>query len=185
MKKGKLIVVSGPSGVGKDTVVDNIINNNKGFWKSVSLTTREKRENEIEGVDYYFVDKDSFLKNISDKNLIEYAEVYKDIFYGTPKDIVFEKLNNGINVVLVIDVEGAFNVKKIIPEAILIFILPPDMKELEERLRNRKTDSEEKINERIEKAKIEIERSKDYDYRVINNDVINCSNEILNIINNN
>ena len=180
--KGKLIVISGPSGVGKSTIRSRLINECDNFWYSISMTTREPRCGEVDGVDYYFVSKDCFLENINNNNLLEYAEVYNDIFYGTPKDKVFEMLDKGINVVLEIDVVGAFNVKKNCSDAILIFIAPPSIDALEKRLRLRNTDSEEKIIERINKAKYELSFKDKYDYIVINDDVDKCLEELKNIV---
>lgn len=180
--KGKLIVISGPSGVGKSTIRSRLINEENNFWYSISMTTRKPRCGEIDGVDYYFVSKDCFLENIDNDNLLEYAEVYNDIFYGTPKDKVIEMLDKGINVVLEIDVEGAFIVKKNYPDCILIFIAPPSEDVLEHRLRSRNTDSEDKIIERIKKAKYELSFKEKYDYIVINDDVDKCLEELKDIV---
>jgi len=182
MKKGKLIIISGPSGVGKSTIREKIINNNKNFWYSVSMTTRKPRTTENHGIDYFFVSKKEFLKNIESNNLIEYAQVYNGDFYGTPKDEVFKKLENGIHVLLEIDVEGALIVKEKFPEVVLIFIMAPSMEELEKRLTNRYTDTKEKIIERLEKAKIEVTFKEKYDYIVINNSVDETVLDITNII---
>jgi len=117
MKKGKLIVISGPSGVGKSTIREKIINTYDNYWYSISMTTRLPRDGEIDGIDYYFVSKDEFLNNIKNNNFVEYAEVYEDVFYGTPKNVIDEKLSNGFNVILEIDVFGALNIKKLYPDA--------------------------------------------------------------------
>lgn len=180
--KGKLIVISGPSGVGKSTIRSRLINESDIFWYSISMTTRAPRCGEVDGVDYYFVSKEEFLDNINNDNLLEYAEVYKDVFYGTPKDKVVEMLDKGINVVLEIDVEGAFNVKKNYPDAILIFIAPPSEDDLEIRLRSRNTDSEDKIIERISKAKYELSFKEKYDYIIINDEIDKCVEALKNIV---
>lgn len=180
--KGKLIVISGPSGVGKSTIRSRLINDENNFWYSISMTTRSPRDGEVDGVDYYFVSKDDFLKNISNNNFLEYAEVYNNIFYGTPKDKVVKMLNKGINVVLEIDVEGAFIVKKNYPDAILIFIAPPSEDDLEVRLRLRNTDNEDKIIERVNKAKYELSFKDKYDYVIINDDIETCVNDLKNIV---
>lgn len=179
---GKLIVISGPSGVGKSTIRHRLVNEENNFWYSISMTTRKPRCGEVDGIDYYFVSKDEFLKNISTNNLLEYAEVYKDIFYGTPKNKVIEMLNKGINVILEIDVEGAFDVKKNFNDAILIFIAPPSESDLENRLRLRNTDSDDKILERISKAKYELSFKDKYDYVIINDDVDKCLKKLKNIL---
>ena len=174
-KKGLLIVISGPSGIGKTTirerlVKENLVKENDDFWYSISMTTRKPRKiektNKYEqnGIDYYFVDEDEFISNIKENNFLEYAEVYKELYYGTLKDIVFKKLDEGINVILEIDVNGAKQVRKNYKNALLIFIKPRSLEELEYRLRNRRTDTEDAIKERLEKAIYEISNSGIYDY---------------------
>ena len=181
-QKGKLFVISGPSGVGKSTIRKRIINTYNNFWYSISMTTRTPREGEINEKDYYFVSKEEFIKNIKENNFFEYAEVYKDIFYGTPKNKVIEKLNNGINVILEIDVEGALNIQNNYHEAILIFICPPSIKELKKRLLERQTDKKEVIEERINKAEYEISFKDRYDYIITNNDLEIAIKDIMDII---
>ena len=183
MKKGKLIIISGPSGVGKGTIINELLKENKNLHYSISMTTRKKRENEIDNVNYYFVTPEEFKENIKNNKLIEYAEVYENLYYGTPKDKVEENLNNGKHVILEIDVEGMNNIKKYDENAISIFIAPPSLEELESRLRNRKTETEEKINERIKKAEYELEQKKYYDYIIINDDLEKAIKETKNIIN--
>ncbi len=182
MKKGNLIVISGPSGSGKSTIRENIIKNNSNIWYSISMTTRNKRINETDGIDYYFVNKEKFKEEIKNNNFYEYAEVYQDIFYGTPKSKVNEMLEKGYDVILEIDVEGALNIKKQKNDAILIYIMPPSIEELEKRLRKRKTESEEKIIERINKAKFEISFKDKYDYIVTNDNIDTAIKEVENII---
>ena len=169
-KKGLLIVISGPSGIGKSTIRERLVKENDDFWYSISMTTRRPRKiektnmYEQDGVDYYFVDEDDFVKNIKEDNFLEYAEVYKGLYYGTLKDIVFKKLDEGINVILEIDVNGAKQVRKNYKNALLIFLRPRSLEELEYRLRNRRTDSDEAIKERLNKAIYEISNSGIYDY---------------------
>ena len=169
-KKGLLIVISGPSGIGKTTIRERLVKENDDFWYSISMTTRKPRKiektnrYEQNGIDYYFVDEDEFISNIKENNFLEYAEVYKELYYGTLKDIVFKKLDEGINVILEIDVNGAKQVRKNYKNALLIFIKPRSLEELEYRLRNRRTDTEDAIKERLEKAIYEISNSGIYDY---------------------
>lgn len=169
-KKGLLIVISGPSGIGKTTIRERLVKENNDFWYSISMTTRKPRKiektnrYEQNGIDYYFIDEDEFISNIKENNFLEYAEDYKELYYGTLKDIVFKKLDEGINVILEIDVNGAKQVRKNYKNALLIFIKPRSLEELEYRLRNRRTDTEDAIKERLEKAIYEISNSGIYDY---------------------
>lgn len=182
MQKGKLIIISGPSGSGKSTIREKIVKNNKNIWYSISMTTRKPRINEKNEIDYYFVTKEEFLTEIKNNNFYEYAEVYKDIFYGTPKNKVQEMLNKGYDVILEIDVDGALQIKKQDNNAILIFIMPPSIEELKNRLENRKTDSKDKIKERLNKALYEISFKDKYDYIVLNDDIEKATKEIETII---
>ena len=143
MNKGKFIVVSGPSGVGKGTICDVLIKE-LDAWYSVSMTTREMREGEEEGKNYYFVTKEEFERKIKEDNFIEY-NIYNNNYYGTPKDKILEKIDAGIDVFLEIDVNGARNIKKQFPNSLLIYIAPPSIEELRKRLENRGTETEEKI----------------------------------------
>ena len=182
MKKGKLIVVSGPSGVGKDTIVSEYLKRDNNDVLSVSMTSRNKREGEVEGVNYYFKTKEGFEEEIRKGNLLEYA-IYNGNYYGTPKSEVLERLEQGINVILVIEIQGARNIKNMLKdEALLIFVLPPSLEELERRLINRKTDSIETIKNRLEIAKREIEENTFYDYKIINDDINEAVNSLENII---
>lgn len=180
-KKGVFVVISGPSGVGKNTVADILIDKGYGTY-SVSMTTRGIRETEIEGRDYFFVSKEEFDRNIEESNFLEYAQ-YGDNYYGTLKSYVFNNLDSGTNVIAVVDIQGGVNIENIFPEAALIFIMPPSFEELEKRLRGRNTDSEEAILKRLEIAKKEMDFSSHYDYIVINNTVDETVNEIVAIIN--
>ncbi len=179
-KKGAFIVISGPSGVGKNTIADILIDKGYGIY-SVSVTTRGIREGEKEGKDYFFVSKEEFDKNIEEGNFLEYAQ-FGDNYYGTLKSYVFDNLDNGTNVIAVVDMQGGVNIENIFPEVVLIFIMPPSFEELEKRLRGRGTDSEESILKRLDIAKKEMDFSSHYDYVVINNTVDECINEIVNII---
>jgi guanylate kinase len=142
-KKGAFIVISGPSGVGKNTIADILIDKGYGIY-SVSVTTRGIREGEKEGRDYFFVSKEEFDKNIEEGNFLEYAQ-YGDNYYGTLKSYVFDNIENGTNVIAVVDIQGGVNIEKIFPEAVLIFIMPPSIKELVRRLKTRGTETNEKI----------------------------------------
>lgn len=188
MNKGNLIIISGPSGVGKSTIRKRLVEENDNFWYSISMTTRKPRIDEKTGLlekngdEYFFTSLDEFKENIENNNFLEYTEVYKDTYYGTLKSTVIEKLNKGINVILEIDVDGALKIKQNYNEAILIFIKPKTMEELENRLRNRKSDNEEKIIERLNKAIYEIEKSIYYDYVIESTTRDEDYEKILNIV---
>lgn len=180
MKKGKFIVISGPSGVGKGTVC-NVLLNDLNAWYSVSMTTRNPREGEEEGKNYYFVTKEEFENKINNNELLEY-NIYNNNYYGTPKDKIIEKINKGINVFSEIDVNGAKNIKKIFPEALLIYIAPPSIEELKKRLIGRGTETEEKINARLKIAEEEEKQTYIYDYVVINDILEETIENVKNII---
>jgi guanylate kinase len=169
MQQGKLFVVSGPSGAGK-SVITRALTSGDDFDLSVSMTTRKPREGETEGVSYYFVSHEDFERTVQEDGFLEHASIYGNC-YGTPKAPVLEKLGAGRNVVLEIEMQGAMQVKKAYPEAVLIFVLPPSMKVLRERLRGRGTESEEQLNTRMQKALSEIRLLKDYDYYLVNDDL--------------
>lgn len=179
--KGLLIVVSGPSGAGKDTICQKLIKENSNIWMSVSMTTRKPRPLEKDGVDYFFVSSEEFENKINDNTFLEYAS-YNDNYYGTPKDKVEEKLNEGKDVILVIDINGAINIKKIIPSALFIFIMPPDMETLKNRLIGRKTESKDKIVKRFITAYNEVNNYKKYNYVVVNDNVEDAVNKVKSII---
>lgn len=179
--KGLLIVVSGPSGAGKDTICQKLIKENSNIWMSVSMTTRKPRPLEKEGVDYFFVSSEEFENKINDNTFLEYAS-YNDNYYGTPKDKVEEKLNEGKDVILVIDINGAVNIKKIIPSALFIFIMPPDMETLKNRLIGRKTESKDKVVQRFITAYNEVNNYKKYNYVVVNDKVEDAVNKVKSII---
>lgn len=165
--RGNLIVISGPSGAGKDSIVEGLLKINNKVWLSVSATTRSKRGNEQDGVEYYFLTKEEFEEKINNNELLEYAK-YNDNYYGTPKEQIKEKLNQGYDVILVIEIQGAIKIKELVKEAIFIFILPPSMEELKRRLINRNTEDEEKILKRFKTAYNEINELTKYNYVVIN-----------------
>lgn len=181
MNKGKVIVVSGPSGVGKGTVVKELIGSNKDCALSVSATTRSPREGEAHGVNYFFITKEEFTQKINNNEMLEYAE-YCSNFYGTPKDYVLKSVEQGKNIILEIEVQGALNVKKIIPEAVTVFVMPPSLQELEDRLRGRGTETDEVVRQRLKTAIAEIKQAPQYDYIVVNNTVMQCVADIVSII---
>lgn len=168
--KGNLIVISAPSGAGKGTVIDGVMKINNNLWLSVSMTSRNMRSNDIPGETYFFVSKEEFEERIKEGVFLEYA-IYNGNYYGTPKDKIQEKLDQGIDVILEIEIQGALKVKELVPDAIFIFILPPSMKELRRRLVNRGTDSKEKVLERFRTAYKEINEVTKYNYVVINDEV--------------
>lgn len=180
MKKGKFIVLSGPSGVGKGTICNNLIND-LNAWYSVSMTTRNIREGEVDGVNYYFVSKDDFKKRIEEGKFLEY-NIYNDNYYGTPKDKILEKMEAGINVFSEIDVNGAFNIKKIFPDALLIYIAPPSMEDLRNRLIGRGTEDADTIEKRLNIAKEEMKKIDFYDHVVINDDIVEATKKVKDII---
>lgn len=179
--RGKLIVVSGPSGAGKSTVT-KIARDKLNIPLTVSATTRKPRENEIDGQDYYFLSEEEFMKKVENDEFFEWAKVH-DNYYGTLKSEVEKKREEGNTVLLEIDVQGGLIVKKKDPSAVLVFFKAPSDKELEERLRNRGSDSEEVIRKRLENALQEMEYEKDYDYSIVNNSVDQSFQELIDIIN--
>ena len=182
MKKGLMIVVSGPAGCGKGTVNAHLLATGQ-FVYSVSATTRLPRPGEVDGVNYHFITTDDFKARIASGDMLEYTE-YCGNFYGTPKKEAMEVLASGKNLILEIEVEGARNIKTKFPEAVLIMLLPPSHKVQEERLRGRGTETEEKILERLARAKEEIYSAPDYDYVVYNYDGkdTEAADQILKII---
>ena len=178
--KGLLIVLSGPSGAGKGTLCKELLNREK-FWVSVSATTREPREGEVPGKSYYYLSKDEFKNKIVKNDFLEYAEVYGN-FYGTPKSNVIERLENGEDVILEIDIQGALKVKDNYPEGIFIFILPPSMEELKKRIIGRGSETSESLVTRFKAAYREINYVSKYNYAVINDTVDAAVTKIQSII---
>jgi len=181
VKKGILIVVSGFSGAGKGTLMKKLISEYDNYALSVSMTTRKPRKGEQDGREYYFVTRERFEEVISVGGLIEYAS-YVDNYYGTPTEYVEEKLNSGLDVVLEIEIQGALKVKEKFPEALLLFVMPPSIYELKERLLKRGTETDANIGKRLKRAKEEAEGINHYDYIIINDDLNKCVvrlNEII------
>ncbi len=184
MKKGLLIVISGPSGVGKGTVIKELMKNQDlNLIYSISMTTRKARNGEQNGVNYFFVDEKEFLEKIKEDNFLEYANFVGN-YYGTPKDFVERKREEGFNVLLEIEVEGAKQVLSKCKDALSIFLIPPSIEELEKRIRNRKTESDEVIFKRLEKANREISETNLYNYVVCNQSIEKATEEIGEIIKN-
>ena len=178
---GQLYVISGPSGVGKSTIVQRLRSGVKGLAYSISYTSREPREKEVDGVNYHFVDRETFERMIQEDAFAEWAEVY-DALYGTSLDGLQTQMSQRSDVLLDVDSQGARNIKKHRKESILIYILPPSLETLDERLRGRGTDEEEIIRARFEKALREIKRCVDYDYIVFNQDIDKAVEEVTSII---
>ena len=180
---GMLVVISAPAGSGKGTVIKQILEKGENFVYSVSATTRRPREGEQNGKEYYFLTRGEFEKNIAENKMLEYAE-YCGNYYGTPLEKVQEHLENGKNVILEIEVQGALKVKSKMPDAVMIFILPPSYKILRERLINRGTEDMNTIEKRLLQAKEEIAAISEYEYIVVNNtgESEKCAEEILNIV---
>jgi len=183
--KGRIVVVSGPSGVGKSTICKEVVKRRRDVWLSISVTTREKSELEVDGEDYWFISRQEFEKRIAADLLLEYAEVFGNL-YGTPQDKVDEMLAEGKTVILEIDVQGARQAKAKYPEAIMIFILPPTQKELAERLNGRGREDIESTEERLDGAGAEIAAAWEYyNHMVINDELEQAVNEVIKVIDGN
>lgn len=177
----KLFVISGCSGVGKGTVLKEFMaRNTEDFMLSVSCTTRKPRLGEVDGINYFFMSVEEFQDCIKKDKFLEYAQ-FAGNYYGTKQKYINQKFAEGLNIILEIETQGALQVKKKMPEAVLIFIAPPSVEELEHRLRGRHTEDEETIKKRLDLVKVELERSKQYDYIVVNDDLERAVSEIENI----
>lgn len=179
----KLFVISGSSGVGKGTVIKNFLGKNPNFKLSVSCTTRAKRPGEEHGINYYYLSREEFMKSVERGEFLEWAE-FSGNCYGTSKKFVEQGLKNNENILLEIDTQGALQVKEKMKNAVLIFIMPPSLEELEKRLRGRGTETEEAIQKRLNTVKSEMENSKHFHYQVVNDEVDRAVEEIENIIKN-
>lgn len=180
-KKGKLFVYAGASGVGKGTIMKELLKRDDSIKLSVSATTRSPREGEVDGREYFFVTREKFEEMIGEQGFLEHAQ-YCDNYYGTPKAYVDEQLEKGYNVFLEIELQGAQNVLKLRPDAVSIFILPPSVEELERRLRDRGTETEDAIMKRLSQAKVEMDHAKMYRYNVINDDLEKAIEDVLEIV---
>lgn len=175
-----LLVISGPSGVGKGTIANQIIKRNADFSFSISCTTRKPRRGEKDGKEYFFISKEEFEKKIEKDGFLEYSQHF-DNFYGTPKDFVLETLKSK-SIILDLDVNGGLNVKKVFPDAVLVMILPPSLEELENRLKKRNTETQEQIELRLQRIKYEIGKKDEYDYSVVNDNLSSAVLALENII---
>lgn len=178
MRKGSLFVVSAPAGCGKDTILNELFKKTDKAGYAVSATTRVPREGEVNGVHYHFLTRGEFEHRIAEKEVLEYTE-YCGNYYGTLRKSVNDLLEQGKDAVLKIEVEGAMNIKKAFPEACLVFILPPSWEVLEKRLRDRGTETEDKIIERTAQARREVEFAANYDYLIVNDDLAEAVDDLL------
>lgn len=181
MRKGNLFVLSGPSGAGKGTLAKRVLQRVPDAWVSVSATTRQPRPGEVDGRDYFFLDQPRFDELVSQGGFLEWAHVHGNS-YGTLRSRVQDRIDHGSQVILEIDVQGAFQVKKAMPEAHLIFIEPPSLEELERRLRGRGTETEEVICNRMKTAEVELARKMEYDVQVVNDELERATEELVSYI---
>ncbi len=181
MRKGSLIVVSGFSGAGKGTIMKKLVKENEDYALSVSMTTRNPRDGELHGVDYFFVTREEFERTIAENGLVEYA-CYCGNYYGTPKTYVEQMREAGKNVLLEIEIQGAMKIKEAFPEAVLLFVMPPSAQILRDRLVGRGTETLEVIEQRLQRAVEEAAGIEDYDYIVVNDDLDTCVEQVKNIV---
>lgn len=179
----KIFVVSAPSGAGKTTVVRKVLENFPEIVFSISATTRAKRDFEVDGVDYFFMNEVEFIKKIELNEFVEWESFY-GYYYGTLKSFVNTEIEKGNSVLLEVDVKGAMKIKEVYPEAVMIFISPPNIEELKKRLINRKTESKEDLNKRIERAQMEIEYQKYFQYNIVNDNLEHARKQAFNIFKN-
>lgn len=180
-KKGKLFVFSAPSGTGKTTIIKDVLEKHPQLSFSISATTRNRRSFEIDGVDYFFLNDEEFKKKVEKEEFLEWGKFF-GYYYGTLNDLVFEKINVGNSIVLEVDVKGALNIKQVYPDSVLIFISPPSIEELKKRLYNRKTESDEDFNKRIERAEMELKYRDKFDYNVYNYNLDDAKIQVNEII---
>lgn len=180
-ERGNLVVISGPSGAGKGSIIQEVIKNNDHIWLSVSMTSRKIRGQEVEGKEYYFITREEFEAKIAHGEMLEYTE-YSGNYYGTPRGKINEHLESGQDVILEIEIEGALNIKKMLPDTIFIFIMPPSMQELKKRLENRKTETEDKIIRRFKRAYQEINEVTKYNYVVVNDELEQAVSKVKSIL---
>jgi len=180
-RKGLLLVVSGPSGAGKGTICKALLNKNDQIKLSVSATTRKPRTGEVDGVNYFFIEKEKFTTMIENGEFLEYAQIY-DNFYGTPKAAIMECLEKGQDVILEIEMQGASQIKEVCPDGVFIFVLPPSLEELKNRIVGRGTETAEEIEKRFSCAFDEINKIVDYDYFIVNDDVEKSVKQVEGII---
>ena len=180
-KNGKIFVITAPSGTGKTTIIRSILKILPNVVYSISATTREKRSNEKNGSDYFFIDEKTFQQKIENNELLEWEKVY-DYYYGTPKSFVEKVVSEGKSIFLELEVKGALSIKKVYPEAIMIYLLPPSLEILEKRLRERKTESKEDFQKRIERAKMELSLKDKFDYFIVNNNLNTAILELKELI---
>ena len=178
--KGKLVVVSGPSGVGKGTIVKTLVSRRADVVESVSCTTRAPRDGEVHGREYYFLTKEDFLRRVKENDFLEYDEHFGNL-YGTPKSFVLETVKEK-SVILEIDVNGGLIAKKAFPEAVLVFIMPPSEEELKKRLAGRNTETQAAIEERLSRLSLELEKKKQYDYVIVNDDFETALQELGDVL---
>jgi guanylate kinase (EC 2.7.4.8) len=179
--RGKLFVLSGPSGAGKGTLRKKVFETVQGIRFSISCTTRPPRQGEKEGIDYRFISEEAFLSLLKEDKFLEHAEVHGH-YYGTLREDVEQALSGGLDMVLEIDVQGAFQIREKMPESILVFVSPPSLEELEHRLRERGTESGEHLRLRMKNARLEMMKAKDYDYVIVNDDAERASEELKSVI---